>query len=76
MTLLLNAGSDPNVRSITGKSPLHEAIEIGSPDVVGVLLAAGANPNLEDEAGVSPRSLLETVHLPDRDRHLIAELLE
>ena len=48
---LLDAGADPNARTLKGLTPLHVAMEYSGGAVVLVLLDAGADPNARDEDG-------------------------
>jgi ankyrin repeat protein len=49
LSVLLQAGADPNVRDADGRTPLLLAVEVPEPSLgsVRVLLAAGANPAIE-----------------------------
>lgn len=48
VTLLLQAGADPNARSANGNTPLMMGAMSGIPGVARALLAAGANPALRN----------------------------
>ena len=52
--LLLDFACDVNETSDTGRTPLHEAAQYGTPEMVGILLASGATPNHLDNEGDSP----------------------
>ena len=57
VTALLAAGADPNAKTTTRETPLHEAAKRVSPKAVAIvttLLAAGADPNAKDERGRTP----------------------
>ena len=49
--LLLERGSDPNVRQAKGFTPLQEAALLGRRDLVDLLLAHGAEPNSRADDG-------------------------
>ena len=52
---LLEAGANPNARTVGGFTPLHAAVRWGSElEVVQALLAAGANPNARTVGGSTP----------------------
>ena len=52
---MVDAGADPNVRSLTGATPLHFAARAnGNPAVVEFLLAAGADLQARDKGGSTP----------------------
>ncbi len=53
--VLLEAGADPNLASMTGNYPLHLAAMRGSGTFVELLLAHGADPGLTDEGPRFPR---------------------
>lgn len=46
VSLLLNAGADPNIICEKGMTALHIAAKYGYPEIVSLLLAAGVNPNI------------------------------
>ncbi len=50
---LLEAGADPNIRSVSGTAPIHLAVRQGQVEVVAALLAHGADPDLLDDSGRS-----------------------
>ena len=52
--LLLDAGADPNCRTMDGETPLHRAVRMLNYSVARELLGRGANPRLRDRGGVSP----------------------
>lgn len=54
MTLLLEAGADPDLQARNGDSALHLALRNQHRERIGQLLAAGANPDLADEDGATP----------------------
>lgn len=56
--LLLDSGSDPNLRATEwDQTPLHVAAYFGNIKVVRLLLSAGANPRVKDSKGRSPAAL-------------------
>ena len=55
MKLLIDAGTDVNRQDeVFGQTPLMQAIRIGDPRAVKLLLDAGARPDLRDKAGKTP----------------------
>ncbi|TIC93493.1 Ankyrin-1 [Colletotrichum higginsianum] len=54
MSLLLDAGADPNVSGFQGKTCLLEACERNSPTMASMLLRAGARPDSANIAGITP----------------------
>lgn len=54
VTLLLQAGADPNSRNKSSWRPLHFAARNGHAGTVRILLASGANPNASQEEGGTP----------------------
>jgi hypothetical protein len=63
VTMLLDAGANPNVPDSDGYTPLHDVAEMGdSPPartMLEVLLAAGADPNRQEKNGRTPSDLAE-----------------
>ena len=51
ITLLLEAGANPNARDATGEAPLHWAV---GAETLATLLDAGADPNARDDEGETP----------------------
>ena len=49
--LLLDAGADPNAKSLEGATPLHSAAFTGDLEIAELLLAHGADPNATDPKG-------------------------
>ncbi|XP_059821838.1 ankyrin repeat domain-containing protein 53 [Hypanus sabinus] len=54
---LLDIGADPNVQTIDGQSPLHQAAEVGLLDCITTLVDAGANVKAKDGKGQIPFDL-------------------
>lgn len=52
-TLLLDAGLDPNVKDITGTTPLRNAAIGKRPKMVEFLISRGADPKSRDRQGLS-----------------------
>lgn len=59
MRVLLEAGADPNLRNLDGRTPLHEAAFCfeKKPEVWRLLLEHGADPNVSAHDGVTPGKL-------------------
>jgi ankyrin repeat protein len=64
VTMLLEAGANPNVPDNDGYTPLHDAAEMGdcSPAraMLEALLAAGADPSQQEKNGRTPLDLAES----------------
>lgn len=54
MTLLLEAGADPDLQARNGDSALHLALRNQHRERIGQLLAASADPDLTDKDGTTP----------------------
>lgn len=54
VTILLDAGADPNTSNASQRTPLHLAVDRNSPDMVAALLKAGAKPDAPDTNGWTP----------------------
>ncbi|MFL5616370.1 MAG: ankyrin repeat domain-containing protein [Gemmatimonadaceae bacterium] len=57
VTLLLNAGADPNAVDNSGVTPLHKAVRTRCTAAVRVLLAHGADPRRKNGSGSTPLHL-------------------
>lgn len=57
VTVLLNAGADPNFANEDRVTPLHMASKKGSYRIVELLIGAGANINAVDDNGNTPKDL-------------------
>ena len=69
ITLLLNAGADPNSRQHGGFTPLLEAAQLGNADLVDLLLAHGANKADTIDDGSSASDLARKAgNIPLADR--------
>lgn len=51
VTVLLEAGANPNARDKSGQTTLHRAAEYSTPAIITALLKAGADPAAKDEKG-------------------------
>ncbi|MFI5371813.1 MAG: ankyrin repeat domain-containing protein [Candidatus Eisenbacteria bacterium] len=65
VTLLLDAGADPNARQSRAYTPLHGAAYHGLTDIARALLAHGADPTLLDDDGLDPAALAEKQGHPE-----------
>ena len=73
VTLLLEAGADPDARNGNGSTPTIGAAFFGRPECLRLLLDAGADPALADENGTTTYTALE---VPWEITKSIADLLE
>jgi uncharacterized protein len=73
VTLLLNAGADPNLASQSGDTPLDLAISADQPPLVQLLIERGANVNAVNARGDTP--LHRVARAAGRNDALIARLL-
>jgi len=71
--LLLSNGADINAQAKSGATPLLQAVRVGSPSVVELLLQKGANPNLGQPLILAKR-LTDTFRTSERQQ--IVEFLE
>ena len=77
----LEAGAPPNtiklasepLTSITTRTPLHAAVEVGNPGIVDLLLASGAIIGLKIEGRTAFSHLAYQEHIDNIDRRLITE---
>jgi ankyrin repeat protein len=65
LTMLLNAGANPNVPDNDGYTPLHDLAEMGdcpkARTMLEALLAAGADPSRQEKNGQTPSELAESM---------------
>lgn len=59
MTLLVEAGADPDATDKSGVTPLHRAVRTRSTGAVAALLAAGADPGRPNKTGSTPHDLAQ-----------------
>ena len=52
----LDAGTDVNAKVGVGKTPLHNAIRLGSIEIAGLLIANGADVNAKFDGGINGRT--------------------
>lgn len=71
VSLLLEAGSDPNTVQAQGYTSLHEAAFINDPVLVALLLQHGADPDATDREGRTARQLAH-----EQGNRAAAEVLE
>ena len=57
---ILKQGVNPNVKNITGKTPLMIAVELENVETILTLLDAEADPNIKDDSGNTPLSIVLT----------------
>ena len=72
VTALLDAGSDINLRTVSGDTSLHLAVARGRTDIIQLLLTRGANVLLTNKAGATPLDLARAINRQD----LVATLQE
>jgi ankyrin repeat protein len=64
VTMLLDAGANPNVPDNEGCTPLHDVAEMGdcppARTMLEALLAAGADPSRQEKNGRTPSELVES----------------
>ena len=68
----MDHGADVNVRSKSGTTPLHDAMNFLSQEIVDFLLKNGADPNVKDEKGesavdIDPSRFNKVVTLPESE---------
>lgn len=73
VTLLLEAGADPDARNGNGSTPMIGAAFFGRPECLRLLLDAGADPALADEDGTTAYTALD---VPWEITKGIADLLQ
>jgi hypothetical protein len=65
VTMLLDAGANPNVPDNDGFTPLHDVAEMGdcppARTMLNALLAAGADPSRQEKNGRTPSELAESM---------------
>ena len=65
VTMLLDAGANPNVPDNDGYTPLHDVAEMGdcppARTMLEALLAAGADPSRQEKNGRTPSELAESM---------------
>ena len=74
ITLLLEHGACPNIRSRKGTSALHLAVMAGHEDAAALLLKHGADVNAQDRKGLTP--LMRAAALHGETRKWMQTLLE
>ena len=55
----LSGGADVMARDDFGRTPLHNAAQFGTPEVIQALLAAGEDAKAKDEKGKTPWDLAQ-----------------
>lgn len=59
--LILQTGPDLEVKTISGRTPLHWATYNGNIGLIQILLEAGANKNAKNNAGYTPWNLARSL---------------
>jgi ankyrin repeat protein len=72
VSAMIAAGTNPNVRSVEGATPLLIAVVNGRLSTVKLLLAHGADPNEPNAKGDAPLAYAVSKNLPDVAEALIA----
>lgn len=75
ITVLLNAGANPNSYFHSDGSLLHSAVQSNDLAVVAALLNAKANPNAQNELGKTPLHYAAASTSPVEETLLVIELL-
>ena len=52
--MLLAKGAEVNAKTKSGRTPLHEAVEYSSKEVVELLVSKGADVTAKNEKGLTP----------------------
>ena len=60
-SIVLDLGVNVDQADQTGTTPLHDAVRVGFPSVVELLVSRGANVNVTNDRGDTPLSLAESV---------------
>ncbi len=76
LSLLLDAGADPNYRDKNGDTPLLDAASSNKPNLVRILLAAGADPAITDKNGMTAMDLAGRYESDSPAGRKVLELLE
>ena len=76
LKLLLDYGSDPNVKNMYGDTPLHQATNPDTNDeFIKILLENGADPNVKDKFGRTPLHFhFNNYTIPHNDNSSIVKL--
>ena len=61
---LLTNGANPDLQATNGDTALHEAVNVGQTNTVGILLENKANPNIQNNAGDTPLDLAKEFLAP------------
>lgn len=73
MKVILEAGGDPDVRSLERGTPLIGAAFLGRPECVRLLLEAGADPKAMNKDGITP---LDAIDVPWEFTRGVIEFLQ
>ena len=65
LRFLLDKGVSPDLRTLSGETPMHYATQLGRLDIINMLLARGGDPNVRADSGKTPLDLAREFKIPD-----------